>query len=258
MSSIPLYPPPSYDTLPTARTNSNGLTKAPSSYLTATPCAINQDPLVGTLAIPTAGPALSSSFSYHPALADFNVSPADWCLFTADLQAATAPTKGQKALAVLGGIGTAVVIGGPWASLCVWRCILRKQIIGSVKKGLKEIDDAGCGKTETVGAVLKRWNVAWADKGIVLSLSISEKGVNVDHAIVPEGVVRTAVKVNDPQRAKKCCGGEKRRFEQKGRCCATYSTYLMVVIQKVGEAVIVKITDEKTDGKSDVKLSMGH
>lgn len=109
-----------------------------------------------------------------------------------------------------------------------------------------------------MGAVLKRWNVAWTDKGIVLSLSISEKGVNVDHAIVPEGVVRTAVKVNDSQRAKKCCGGEKRRFEQKGRYCATYNAHFMVVIQKVGEAAIVEITDEKTDGKSDVKLSMVH
>lgn len=156
---------------------------------------------------------------------------------------------------MLGGIGTAVVIGGPWASLCVWRCILRKQVIGSIKEDLEEIDDPRCGKTETVGAVLKRWNVAWADKGIVLSLSISEKGVSVDRTMVPG---KTVEKVNDLEKAKKCQGGGKSHSEQKGRCCATYNVYFRVVIQKVGEAGIVEITDEKTDEKTVEKLSMVH
>ncbi|MCJ1248094.1 hypothetical protein MMC30_005309 [Trapelia coarctata] len=236
MSSTDVSGPPAYDKL--ASPVGNGLTNPPPYHQAATPSA-------RAIAIPTFGLTVSPSFPYYPSLADFNISPSDWSLFTADLQSVVAPTKGQQALAVLGGIGTAVLIGGPWASPCVWRWILRKQVIGSVRKGLNEDEDAGCGKAETVGVMLKRWNAAWAEKGVVLGLDISEKGVNMDEAVVHEDVKKAAGDVNDSEGAKKCCGKEKSRFEQKEKCCGNYEVYFRVVVQKVGEADVEEKIDEK-------------
>ena len=66
-----------------------------------------------TLPIPTAGPNLSSGFPYHPSLTDFNILPAEWHVFTQELQKSAAATPCQKALAVLSGIATAAVIIEP-------------------------------------------------------------------------------------------------------------------------------------------------
>jgi len=228
--------PPAYEIL--AGAVSNGLTNPPPYQTTTTPPA-------KTLAISTVGPVLSTSFAYHPSLADFDISPSDWSLFTADLQVATAPTKSQQALAVLGGIGTAVLIGGPWASPCVWRWILRKQVIGNVKKGLTEDEDGGCGKTENVGAILKRWNAAWADKGIVLSLNVSEKGASVDKAFLAEDAGKSVEEFNVVEGGKKCCRKEKYHSKQKRSCCGHYEVYFSVVVRKIAEAAVEEKTDEK-------------
>ena len=109
--------------------------------------------------------------------------------------------------------------------------------MGNVKKGLTEDEEAGCGKTETVGAMLQRWNTAWADKGVELSLDISEKGVRVEKVPVTEGVKKLVEDVKS-EGAKKYCGKDRSRCERKDKCCGSYETYLRVVVQKVGDAAV--------------------
>ena len=113
-----------------------------------------------------------------------------------------------------------------------------------MKKSLTE-DEAGSGKTESVAAALKRWNAAWADKGVVLGLEVSEKGLRKDESVVVEDTEKAVNAVNDVKRPKKCDGREKCRSEQKGKCCGD-ARYFRVVIQKIGDVGVKEKTDEKS------------
>ena len=167
---VELVATPSYHTLPVYRE-----VNAEEAHLPAYSAPVISTS-AETLLVPTAGLSLSSGFPYDTSLSEFDIGPAEWAIFTQELQRAAAATLCQKTLAVLSGVATAAVIIDPWTSSCVARYVWNKQVERNVVRGLKQNDnDDCCSKPkETVGTIMKRWNQKWSGAGTAVTLEVGK------------------------------------------------------------------------------------
>jgi len=211
--------PPAYDSHTIFEPKSVNSATPPSYSLNASHSVAGATVPGRKLVIPTTSLALSSSFPYHASLTGLGIPPSEWATFTSELQEATAPTAGQKALAVLSGLGVACVTGCPWPAIYVGRWVLNRQVAGTVRHGLDEPLEAELCQKESVRAILKRWNAIWADKKVMVRLEVSVKGLNIDGISIAEEYEGVEVDCEDCQEKKSRCAKVACRSCQEKKNC---------------------------------------
>lgn len=193
------------------------------------------------LSIPSRNP-FQFSFPYYAALQSFNISPAQWTLFTQELEAAASTNISQKALAISTGIAAGVVIMEPWTASLFGRMVWRSQVVKNVLKGEHDREK------ECVSTVLLRWNDLFAEQGVKVRLELPKRNPKKQERTECDMTFQSARDCASCGNCEfsQCCGSRKgcTRFQgcrrRKRSCCGRQHQGFKVVVEKLDAGSVVR------------------